>query len=98
MCPKADPSFQLAVALARLAINGTGASVAQLQATFGIGKGTVTLYTHRVLEVLDEVKHNWVTWPDARRRNEQSQVMRQEGFQAAWASLTALRYHSAKSP
>src|SRR6184192_845590 len=79
-CSQTTPAWQLAVALCRLGSNGTGASIGKMQAIFGIGIGTVGLFTNRIITVLLTVKRQWVTWPDAEQRREISQVMRQEGF------------------
>ncbi|KAF9099580.1 hypothetical protein BGX29_007040 [Mortierella sp. GBA35] len=69
-CPQAHPSLQLAVALARLGVNGTGASVSKMQALFGIGTGTTTVYTNRVIEALMDMRKDWVAWPNTERRME----------------------------
>jgi hypothetical protein len=51
-----------------------------MQAIFGIGAGTATVYTDRVLEALWDIKDEWLCWPNAARRQEVGQVMRVEGF------------------
>ena len=79
-CPQTAPAWQLAVALCRLGSNGTGTGVRKMQTIFGIGIGTVGLFTNRVITALLAVKHRWVAWPDAERRREIGGVMRQEGF------------------
>jgi hypothetical protein len=79
-CSQTAPAWQLAVALCRLGSNGTGASVGKMQAIFGIGMGTVGLFTNRVITALLAVKRRWVAWPDAERRSEIGRVMKQEGF------------------
>jgi len=77
---QAHPSVQLAVALARFGCNGTGASVSNIQDSFQIGAGTVTLYTKRVIKALLDLHDDWIKWPDSNRRSENGQVMREEGF------------------
>jgi uncharacterized coiled-coil protein SlyX len=79
-CPQAHPSLQLGVALARLGVHGPGASVSKMQAIFGIGAGTATVYTDRVLQALWDIKDEWLCWSNAARRQEVGQVMRAEGF------------------
>ncbi|KAK3804528.1 MAG: hypothetical protein JOS17DRAFT_693243 [Linnemannia elongata] len=79
-CPQAHPSLQLAVALTRLGVNGTGASVSKIQAIFGIGTGTATVYTNRVVQALWDMRKDWVVWPNFERRREIGRVMRMEGF------------------
>lgn len=79
-CPQAHPSIQLAVALTRFGVHGTGASVSKIQAIFGIGLGTATLYTNRVIEALVSMQPEWISWPNAARRREIGCVMRAEGF------------------
>ncbi|KAF9154867.1 hypothetical protein BGX20_004581 [Mortierella sp. AD010] len=79
-CKQAHAAWQLAVAFARLGSNGNGASVKRIQTIFGIGAGTTTLYTGRVITALKDFSREWLVWPDARRRREIRQVMSKEGF------------------
>ena len=79
-CKQADPTYQLAVAMARLGSNGNGASVSKMQAQFQLGCGTVTKYTERVLKALLDMRSHWISWPVEARRKEISQVMGAEGF------------------
>ena len=52
------------VALRRLACEGsTGAAVLSVSQMFGIGEGTVTLYTKRVVKALSQLQAKVVTWP-----------------------------------
>ncbi|KAG0037622.1 hypothetical protein BGZ82_002168 [Podila clonocystis] len=44
ICPQAHPSVQLGVALARLGVSKSEASVGKLHSHFEIGAGTITLY------------------------------------------------------
>ncbi|KAF9200375.1 hypothetical protein BGZ59_003345, partial [Podila verticillata] len=79
-CPQAHPYVQLGVALARFGVNGTGASVGKMQGLFGIGTGTATVYTNRVLQALWDKRTDWIMWPNPKRRKEIGQVMKKEGF------------------
>jgi hypothetical protein len=79
-CKQADPTYQLAVAMARFGCNGNGGSVAKIQSRFEIAAGTVALYTARVVKALKAHEAEWIVWPDKDRRVEIGQVMELEGF------------------
>ena len=63
---QAPVSEQLAVALYRFGHNGNAASLQSVANWAGIGKGTVELYTHRVMAAFlkPEFMRDCVHWPD----------------------------------
>jgi hypothetical protein len=79
-CPQTSPTWQLAVALARLGQNGNGASIGQIQRIFGVGAGTVCLFTKRIIKALLMCRMQWLTWPSAQQRLEITRVLQDEGF------------------
>ena len=50
--PQRDVWIQTIVALERMGCDGNGASVGRIARAMGVGNGTVTLYTHRVVTAL----------------------------------------------
>lgn len=78
--PQRDPSIQVAVALSRLGVSGNGASLGKISIIFGIGEGTVVLYTNRLIECLFPLRSQYIKWPTEAERRESSKVMEREGF------------------
>lgn len=72
--------LQLAVALDRLETNGNGASLGRTRKLWGLGKGTVALYTSRVIIALNDLRDGFVVWQDATDRKQISRRMEAEGF------------------
>ncbi|KAI8453818.1 hypothetical protein BY996DRAFT_8490114 [Phakopsora pachyrhizi] len=72
--------IQVAVGLSRLGSNGHGASIGKIQMIFGVGEGTVVLYTKRVIQAIHNLKDYKVKWPSKEEQKESSQVMQLEGF------------------
>ena len=67
--PQVASSKQLAVALRRLASeSSTAGSVMNMAQVFGIGEGTVTLYTKRVTKALVSLWGDVVKWPSIEER------------------------------
>ena len=60
--------LQLLVALERLGFDGTSSSVGKISRNLGISKGTVILYTTRVIEAILSIQNEFIKWPDRRRR------------------------------
>jgi len=58
-----QPEFQLAVALYRFGLSGTGASRANIANFFKISEGAVTKYTDRVMVALLSLEPSVVKWP-----------------------------------
>ena len=79
-CNQTSPVWKLAVALCQLGSNGNGASVGKMQCIFGVGGGTIVLFTEWVVEVLLSLRRTWLCWPSEERRREIKQVMQEEGF------------------
>jgi len=71
--PQACVEFQLAVFLCRL---GSTGSLFEVCSRFGIGEGTVILYTKRVIQAIMAKKKSFVKWPTS---EEHKKV--QEGFE-----------------
>ncbi|GBB93005.1 hypothetical protein RclHR1_00210001 [Rhizophagus clarus] len=63
--PQACVEFQLAVFLCRL---GSTGSLFEVCARFGIGEGTVILYTRRVIQAILAKKKSFVKWPTSEER------------------------------
>lgn len=78
--PQAPVHWQLACALDRLGNDGSGVSVARSKLLWGLGHGTVLLYTKRVVKALNDLRDIYLCWPDALERNRISQRMAQKGF------------------
>ncbi|KAI8444171.1 hypothetical protein BY996DRAFT_6569272 [Phakopsora pachyrhizi] len=71
---------QIAVGLSRLGSNGNGASLGKTQMIFGVGEGTVVLYTKQVIQAIHNLKDHQVKWPCKEERKESSQVIQLYGF------------------
>ncbi|CAH7667947.1 hypothetical protein BY996DRAFT_8535899 [Phakopsora pachyrhizi] len=72
--------IQVAVGLLRLGSNGDGDSIGKIQMIFGVGEGTVVLYTKQVIQTIHNFKDHKVQWPSKEERKESSQVMQLEKF------------------
>ncbi|MBW0543952.1 hypothetical protein O181_083667 [Austropuccinia psidii MF-1] len=75
-----DIGIQLAVSLCRFGSNGTGSLVGRIRALFGIGQGTVILYTKRIIAALFKHQSSYLVWPNYEECRELSQVMQAKGF------------------
>ncbi|CAB5115130.1 unnamed protein product [Rhizophagus irregularis] len=71
--PQACVEFQLAVFLCRL---GSTGSLFEVCSRFGIGEGTVILYTKRVIQAILAKKKRFVKWPTSEERKKVN-----EGFE-----------------
>jgi len=61
--PQISPMVQLMVALRRLGTEtGSGSAVISVAQLFGIGEGTVLLYTHRVVVALGALWGQVIKW------------------------------------
>ena len=60
--------LQLLVALERFGFDGTSSSGGKISRNLGISKGTVILYTTRVIEAILSIHFELIKWPDRRRR------------------------------
>ncbi|RKO91932.1 hypothetical protein BDK51DRAFT_51473 [Blyttiomyces helicus] len=58
----------------------TPGCVGKMIQLFGIGAGSVVLFTKRMVQALTECRGEWVVWPDVARRKEISGVMSEKGF------------------
>ncbi|OXA46779.1 protein ANTAGONIST OF LIKE HETEROCHROMATIN PROTEIN 1 [Folsomia candida] len=67
-------AIQLAVALFRFGVNGTGASYSKLAQKFGIGNGTVDAITKRVIKAIVSVEKEWIYWPDETEREKLAEL------------------------
>jgi hypothetical protein len=59
---------QLAVTLNRFGCDGNGASVVSVARLAGLGRGTIHLFTKRVMKVILDVKDQFLYWPNAEER------------------------------
>jgi len=60
--------IQLACALDRLGHGGNGSAFGRVARTKGIGYGTVSLYTKRVIAALKDLAPRYIFWPDEAER------------------------------
>lgn len=71
---------QAAVALERLGKYGTGAAPGVLKRIYGIGKGTVDLYTARVITALVDMAGQVIRWPNVSERQRIKEAFAEDGF------------------
>lgn len=64
-----DVWVQLLVTLERIGMDGNGVSAGRTARAFGIGKGTVCLYTEKVISALLKLKDRFVSWPSVLERH-----------------------------
>jgi hypothetical protein len=60
--------IQLLVTLERFGFDGNASSVGKIARNMGIGRGTVLLYTTRVIEALLSLQSQFIKWPNVRER------------------------------
>ncbi|KAI8448080.1 hypothetical protein BY996DRAFT_7630457, partial [Phakopsora pachyrhizi] len=53
---KLSLEIQAAVSLSQLGSNGNGASIGKIKIIFGVGEGTVVLYTKRMIQAIHNLK------------------------------------------
>jgi hypothetical protein len=70
--PQKPVRLQLAVTLERLGCYGNGASVGRIARANGIGNGTVTMFTNRVVKALLKHWDTYVKWPSQAQRQQSS--------------------------
>lgn len=78
--PQAPVAFQLACALECLGKNGTGASGASMKRAYGFGYGTVRSYAKRVIEALNDLAPEVITWPTTSAKAAIKEAFGAEGF------------------
>ncbi|PLW28739.1 hypothetical protein PCASD_22697 [Puccinia coronata f. sp. avenae] len=78
--PQLPIPHQLALTLERLGSNENGASVGRFSRNLNVGQGTVVKVTRRVLKAILSLGRRYVSWPDAARRAQTSEVMADKGF------------------
>eukprot|EP00644_Phytophthora_capsici_P000100 jgi/Phyca11/99824/e_gw1.4.719.1 len=78
--PQAPVWLQLAIALDRLGTNGNGASLGRTRSIWGVGTGTLDLYTSRVIIALMDKSDQCIKWPDADERRQIAGRMKRQGF------------------
>ncbi|OWZ19312.1 hypothetical protein PHMEG_0006461 [Phytophthora megakarya] len=72
--------LQLALGLDRLGTNGNGVSTGCTKFIWGVGRGTLDIYTVRVVIALNDLSDTYVVWPDEEGRRRISRRMIVEGF------------------
>ncbi len=70
--PQADIQFQLAVCLERFGCFGNGISCGRLARAYGLKRGTVSLYTSRVVEAILALKNKHLSWHNSLERQKTS--------------------------
>ncbi|KAE9355365.1 hypothetical protein PR003_g2898 [Phytophthora rubi] len=78
--PQAPIWLQLAVALDRLGTNGNGSSMGRTTKIWGVGTGTLDLFTARVVIALSDMFDEYIKWPSSDERSQTARRMRREGF------------------
>eukprot|EP00644_Phytophthora_capsici_P008735 jgi/Phyca11/111331/e_gw1.20.199.1 len=78
--PQAPVWLQMAVALDRLGTNGNGASFGRTTNIWGVGVGTLDLFTVRVVIALIDMSAELVKWPDEEERKQTARRMKRQGF------------------
>jgi len=73
--PQREVWLQLALALERFGCDGNGISVGRLSRLFGVGNGTVILYTRRVISALLNIRNRFIVWPNSIRRQEINKII-----------------------
>jgi len=66
------------ITLERFGCEGNGVSVGRTARSFGVGNGTVVLYTNRVIKAILSLRKDMIQWPDEPRRREISQRFEEE--------------------
>lgn len=64
-----DPADQFMVALGRLGFHGNAASLWNVGTRFGVGEGTVKLFTFRIIQSLLSLESDVVSWPNMQERD-----------------------------
>ena len=64
--------LQLLVALERFGFDGTSSSVGKISRNLGISRGTVILYTARIIEAILSIHDEFIKWPNRRRKKQTS--------------------------
>jgi len=97
-CKQSDVTWQLAVTLSRLGVNGNGASIEHHRDRFDLGTGSVESYSARVITALNDLYSEWVSWPSPRRRRELSELMHLEGFPGCVGFIDGTAIRLARKP
>jgi hypothetical protein len=64
--------LQLLVSLERFGFDGTSSSIGKISRSLGISRGTVILYTARVIEAILSIHDEFIKWPSRRKRKQTS--------------------------
>eukprot|EP00644_Phytophthora_capsici_P013820 jgi/Phyca11/119893/e_gw1.40.258.1 len=95
---QADVWLQLAVALDRFGNYGNGVSLGRTLKLWGIGKGTVSLYSYRVMMALKFLQKKFVVWPNAKKRKEMSRRMQVKGFKGCVGFIDGTTFPLSQKP
>lgn len=83
--PQEDPHYQFQVALKRFGTEASSASgLSQISKHFGLGKGTVLLYTERVSIALMSLWKDVVSWKTTSEKREMKQRIIDKGFEVSF--------------
>jgi hypothetical protein len=97
--PQREVWVQLVVALERFGCDGNGISVGRVARSIGIGNGTVTLYTRRVVNALLSLEGKFIKWPSSRRRREiSSQILEEYGIPNVVGIIDGTHIHFSQRP
>lgn len=97
-CPQLNVDWQLGCALFRLGHYGNGACLLAQKLLWGVGKGTLVLFTERVVQAILSLQKRFVIWPDARQRRQISRRMAAEGFPGCMGFVDGTTFPLSQKP
>jgi hypothetical protein len=81
LCQQREVWIQLACALDRFGHFGNGSAIGKVARSKGVGYGSISLYTKRVIAALKELAPKYITWPGPEERRHLSEYNHKEyGF------------------
>jgi len=98
LCPQTSVEWQLACALNRLGNYGNGGSLGRQKIIWGVGKGTVCLFTSRVIIALLSLTGIYLRWPDIQRRAIISENLAAEGFEGCIGFVDGTTFPLSQKP
>lgn len=78
--PQTPVWLQLAITLDRLGNYGNEVSLGRTLKIWGVGKGTLDLYTSRVITALNDAAEKYIVWSNKREQKKISQGLGLQGF------------------
>ncbi|OWZ14821.1 hypothetical protein PHMEG_00011636 [Phytophthora megakarya] len=90
--------LQVAVALDKLGTYRSGAAKGRTKHVWGVGSGTIDLYTARVIIALNDLTSLYVKWPDSDERRSMSRRIASEGFPGCVGFIDGTTFPLAQKP